>query len=534
MKKLLPVFVFFVALMSSFSSAQTSGGIEEELSKAWYEEELFIFNVASASKNPSYIKDIPYADLNDIRITYGNQDGRFRPFDAGLNSRILEADIYGIHKLNKATFEGRLNYTNDFQEDMRWNGTTMTSPLNPFLMADTLRYDSITNDSRRESFKLYGGMAIPVNDFLTFGVSAIYHVSSKADQSDPRLKANAARTTFIPGLTMAVSNSLSLGFSALVELYHENIVSSIEDNMIGEHCKVYIYKALGDFDGRDALGYSRRYDGRKYGVMLQSSVQGDRLCNYTEASFTSNVENAVDGGTSYRRQGGDFGQTTLTFHDRFSIRHGSVRHNVMFNANMDICRGKWYNQREDRDDVWNKVYFKTISTELIHKQSNLKAAMEYRFDVLKSNQPNISASLNAGFRQVNVTQYPDENHADYSMFNTGLKLAKWVDAGKVHLKMHADAGMDYALKSLDLAIELSDNAHRRFYNGYYQPKYAYLSADDWYAGLGLSALYPVFSSGRASWIGLSMGLSMVSYIGAADIFESTDRKTIQASVSYTF
>ena len=231
MNNRLSILSLLVASLSFTGASQTVFAQTVQDKGPWYEEGLYSSDITTGSMNPADRINLPYKSVNDIKVAFESGNGDFRPYDAGTVNRITDVDIYGIKKFDDLAFEGGLEYSNNYHEDMRWNGTVLTSALNPFLIADTLRYDSLTNDSRKELFRIRGSVAYRFSDRITAGISAEYKAAHKADQSDPRLRANAARTTVIPGINWNISDRIVLGASALAELYHERVRSTVENNI---------------------------------------------------------------------------------------------------------------------------------------------------------------------------------------------------------------------------------------------------------------------------------------------------------------
>ena len=227
MKKLSTGLSLFVVALTMATLTQKVSAQAERKVDPWYQDGLFIHNITYGSINPANIVNIPYSGLNDIVVSYSGQNGKYRAFDDGVKTRLFDANVFGIRKFEKLSFKGNINYSNHYSEDMRWNATVLTSELNPFLLADTLRYDTLTNDARTESFVIDGSVAYDLSNRLTVGVSAKYTVAHKADQSDPRMKANAARTAIMPGINWNVNGTITLGLAGIVEIYHENDKSPI-------------------------------------------------------------------------------------------------------------------------------------------------------------------------------------------------------------------------------------------------------------------------------------------------------------------
>lgn len=533
MNKLLPT-IFLAALsVPTFSQAGTVTESATQTFELWYTEGLYLNNLTNGSANPAHVRNIPVGSYNSIELSYDMQDGAFKPIDGAMHKKAADADIYGTKKLERTFFEGSLKYSNHSLNDMRWNATVLTSEQNPFLLADTLRYDSLTNDAEREQFILKGSVAYKLGERVTIGLGADYNVASKADQSDPRIIANAARTTVIPGIDFRMGDRFSAGLSGKVETYHENIGSTIEDNMISEHNVLFIYKALGVYESMDAIGYKRRYDGMKSGASIQSSYKGKRFGNFTQISFETNREDAEDGDTEYQYKGGDFKQISVGLSSRFMFVGDRLGHNVTINAGMDNGSGTWYTQKQVMDE-WNMKNYKVLSKDVIHKEKDLKAGLTYRMDVIEDSKSVITAIAGATYSRNDTYQYPDENQAHYSMLNTGLSLTGRLNKGWIKYEATAFGGMDKAIGKLDLTVVTPKVQQKRFYNRYFLPKYSYLASDSFNVGFGASVCYPIDVNGKETALKLSVRASYRNCQSDYSGLDGTGRTDASFAVGYTF
>ena len=534
MNNRLSILSLLVASLSFTGASQTVFAQTVQDKGPWYEEGLYSSDITAGSMNPADRINLPYKSVNDIKVTFESGNGDFRPYDAGTVNRITDVDIYGIKKFDDLAFEGGLEYSNNYHEDMRWNGTVLTSALNPFLIADTLRYDSLTNDSRKELFRIRGSVAYRFSDRITAGISAEYKVAHKADQSDPRLRANAARTTVIPGINWNISDRIVLGASALAELYHERVRSTVENNMVIEHNTIYRYKALGGYDGLDAIGATRYYDGKRLGGALNFATLGT-FSSYTEIGYIMNSEDAIDGKSSenYDYRSGDFSQNTISLKSRLTLTHSDLQHNLVIWADMENCKGKWYNQQA-KTDQFGKTYYEINSSEVIHKQSEMNASLTYLLNFMRSDVPHMHISATAGYRQVDVKQYPDENYAKYTMLTADLGFGKNWSMFGMRFKADVNGGMNHALKPLEMEVATGTPLDRKILNGYYKPKYTYLSAQDYHATVSLSGSYPLELLSQQGWLTLTASGAMQGYTGDDDLFKDADRKSFTLKLNYTF
>ena len=96
------------------------------------------------------------------------------------------------------------------------------------------------------------------------------------------------------------------------------------------------------------------------------------------------------------------------------------------------------------------------------------------------------------------------------------------------------ASMNHAVSPLDISVITDTPALRRFYNGYYLPKFTYLSADDYCVSLALGASYPLSLFSKDGWLNLTVNASMKKYSGDSPLFKDTDKNALGIKLNYTF
>ena len=528
MKKVLSIILVSTLSFPVFSQNVTDAN-EPQPDKAWYGQELFLQNMMFNSSNPVSISYNPYSSLNSVDGSYSRQEGSFKPVDGAGNSNLVDFNIYGTKKVNKISFEGSLQYSIHDLNNSRWGNTVLTSTKNPFIIADSLIYDSIPNDQNREIFNLNGGFSWQTTDRLSLGLRANYKVSSKADQADPRFEAHGARVSVNPGMEYKLSDKFRLGLSLSAEVYHENVQMDVEDNLLDPaHTIVFLFQEIGNYSVENVTGYLRRYNGKVFGGALQNVFTSGKIANFMELGGSYNLEEAIDGGSSYIKRGGDYKQLDFQISDRFQIKGKNTLHNISLNAGMLMGTSKNFKQSSNYDKFHN-IEWTILSSEVTQKEKDINANLSYRFDLLKNGRSHLTAELNGGMDMVSVNQYPDEYYSKYSLANAGLSVSKRIWIHKFCLNISADGSYHMPLKELDYELPVNPAGKKRFMNGYFIPKYQYFAAEYLCAGASVGISYPV---AKGQSLNLTAGYRQSDYKGEYSRFDN--RKSTYAKLTYTF
>lgn len=520
--------ILSVVTVSAVTTAQTKSEVSEsQPNTVDYEQELYLQNILYGSSNPVSIANNPYTVINSFDGYYSRVKGDFKPIDGAGNANLMDFNIYGAKKLKKISFEGTLQYSVHELNKSRWGNTVLLSPKNPFIIADSLVYDSVPNNHDREIFNLNGGFAWQTTDRLTLGLRANYKVGSKADQSDPRFESHAARVTVNPGVQYKMG-SLALGLSGSYETYHELIRMTVQDNLLDPaHDIIFLFNELGNYTIMNVTGYNRLYNGTKYTGALQAVYSGSSLANFLEVEFVSNKEEAIDGGTSYRKLGGENTNTTLNFTDRLQFRGASMQHNIGISASMLNEKAKFFKQNARHDNFGMEVW-DVVSAEITQKEKDLKADLSYRLDMLKDGESHLTAIVKGGIDKVTVNEYPDEYFVKYTLMNAGVDLTKRFDAGNYRFAVSANGTYCKALDALEYELPTENAGKRRFTNNYFAPKYQYFGAEYISYGVSASAAYRIRNR---QLVKLTAGYSFADYKGEYSRFDN--RSNLFVKLAYT-
>lgn len=528
MKRRFQLSLLAVVTVSALTAQTTQAVTESQPGKVDYEQELYLQNILYGASNPASIAYNPYSVINSFDGSYSHVEGDFKPVDAAGNANLMDFNVYGAKKLEKISFEGSLQYSVHELNKSRWGNTVLLSEKNPFIIADSLVYDSVPNNHDREIFNLNGGFAWQISDKFAFGLRANYKVGSKADQSDPRFEAHGARTTINPGVEYKIGPRFSIGLSGSAEIYHENVRMTVQDNLLDPaHTIIFLFNELGNYTVENVTGYNRRYEGNVYSGALQAVFNSSKLDNFLEAEFIRNKEEAIDGGTSYKKLGGENTITTMKFTDRVQLKGASMRHNISISASMLNEKAKFFKQSASHDKfamtIWN-----VESAEITQKEKDLNALLSYRLDLMKGGESHFTAIVKGGIDMVTVNEYPDEYLAKYSLMNAGIDITKRLTFGDFRFAISADGDYCKALSPLEYELPTDNAGKRRFTRGYFTPKYEYFGAEYMRYGVSLSAAYHI--KGR-QWVKLTAGYSLAYYMGEYSRFDN--RSSLFAKLAYT-
>lgn len=517
-----------VASVSAVSAQTTEAVSESQPQKVDYEQELYLQNIRYGASNPVSIASNPYSVINSFDGSYSRVKGDFKPVDGAGNANLMDFSIYGAKKLEKISFEGTLQYNVHDLNNSRWGNTVLLSEKNPFIIADSLVYDSVPNNHDREIFNLNGGFAWQTTDKLTLALRANYKVGSKADQSDPRFESHGARVTINPGVEYKLGSNLSLGLSASAEVYHENVRMTVQDNLLDPaHTIIFLFNELGNYTVMNVTGFNRRYDGKIYAGAFQTVYSNSKLDNFLELGYVLNKEEATDGGTSYVKKAGENSITTMKFTDRIQIKGASLRHNIAVSAFMLNEKAKFFKQNARRDEFGMEMW-DVVSAEITQKEKEMNAELSYRLDLMKKGESHMTAIIKGGFDNVTVNEYPDEYYAKYSLMNAGVDLTKRFILDRFRLSVNANGNYCKAMSPVEYQLPTENAGKKRFTRGYFTPKYEYFGAEYMSYGVSLSGSYRI--NDRQS-VKLTAGYSMADYLGEYSRFDN--RSNLFVKLAYT-
>lgn len=536
MKKFLSLLLVTLPIIPTMAQETANNGAVTQ--KTWYGQELFLDNIRYGANNPASTAFNPYSVINSVELGYYDSKGSFRAIDGASEDNQYNMSVYGAKKISKVSFEGKIDYFINDMADSRWNNTALISEHNPFIIADSLYYlrkdgsDSIPNNQNREIFNLTGTVTYQLSDKLLFGIKANYKVANKSDQSDPRFLTNAARITITPGMEFKTGLKHTIGFSANLEGFHEHVSATVEDNIYPEHTSMFLFTELGGLQTQTESGYTRWYNGKKIGGDLSSVFTGSSFSNFAEAGGYFNFEEALDGGSSYTKHGGDYKEFEFHATDRMQFGNGSLLHNVILKADMIMGSGKTFKHTTTFDKLGNTIY-EVASGSVTHKENNIQADLTYRLDLMKENFSTFTAQVNGGINMVSINQYPDEYYAKYTMANAGFSVSKRWKENKFRYSVNASGNYVMPLSELDIFLPNATAVNKKFGRGYFRPKYEFFAAEHCNAGISADVSYPIIGrNGSTYWIKGAVEYNLDKYLG--EYYRFDDRQSIAANLSLTF
>lgn len=364
------------------SSAQTDA-------KVAYQERQYLGNVSLGSDNPVSIYYMPITDIADIRVDYTHNSGDLHLIDEAGRANDWAVSFTGLKSVGKVVFQGGLTYNNRSLDDRRWNNTLFVSHYNPFIIGDSIR-----SKFNCETFALDGGAVYTPSRHLKLALRAYYNVGSSATQKDPRPDIKGMRFALNPGVEYSFGNHAA-GLSGNVGWLSEESSTTVVRTTTKQY--LFLFQGLGVYEAKDAMGYKRKYNGMRYSVNLQFTLNRDNsatVSDFIELGYHGEYENATDGSSATKYKGGRYSGSGFSLYNRLRIRQGDrIMHNITLSGLMHKTTGRWYTQKQSTDAQGNLIY------EVINESDNLEGHdysgnIGYRFDLLDGTLPTLSASAN--------------------------------------------------------------------------------------------------------------------------------------------
>lgn len=513
----------YLILLTSFLFASAYAQSGQELNKkALYKDYLYLTNPLFGTQNPTAIS-YNLQEIADFDVSYLSRKGDFKQIGEGVEEHFWNGKIYGIKKIDKLSFEGGIAYTNARLEQKKWTNSLFVAADNPFFLSD-----SIASDVTSERFDLNGGFSYEVNQKWIVALRAIYNVGSLADQTDPRPKTKGMRFTLNPGINYRINTTFSLGASLHIGWLGESttyiVINTNEPNVN----TIFLQKGLGSPELKSAIGYNREYDGNSSGgnIQLLWNKQAS-WSNLFDLGYVNATEKAKDGGTEFDYKGGDYRATTLSLLDRISLQNAGTIHHLTFEALSKQIDGTWYIQTQSTDTDGN-VLWTVRDKSIVHKESRLQAALNYRMDLMNGSTPHLSWSVGGKYMNSEITQYPELYKQKYSLMLFEGRIAKHLHVGKglMSLLLHGDY-----THNLSDQINVSGS---KLALSYLQPAFQAISGSSYSTGLFVSYKIPMNISNSPFILGLSADASLRKYNDQYTYYKGTNRKILHVGVNVVF
>ncbi len=497
-------------------------------SKVDYLDRQYLGNVTYGSASPVSLKYMPVTDLADIHVGYRHAGGDFHLIDQPGSSDMWIASFTGMKRVGKVTFGGGLVYNNSSLKDRRWNNTLFVSERNPYIIGDSLKSKFNT-----ETFHLDGGAAYSLDDRITFALKAIYDVGSSATQKDPRPEIKGMRFNLTPGVEYRMGCH-TVGASASFEWLSEQVSHTVLRTTTKQY--VFLFQGLGVYETKDAVGYTRKYNGTRYGVQLQYSLNNTddaRLSDFFQIGYYNEYEDAEDGGSSVKYKGGRYSGNGFSILERLMFRaSGRSVHNFTLHASIADIKGRWYTQRSGTDANGNLIY------EVVNEADNLEgsavqAGFAYRFDRLDgSGLPILQAELTADYDNSETKNKIYASRETYSNAIVAASVTRRFTIRKGWLAARINGGYRMSLDS-KLNLKGMPETYGKIMSLYTRPQFDALTADYWQAGGSITYSLPMMFMGYGSVLEISVDgdyMSRTESVASA----GNDRFHVGARVGFVF
>ncbi len=455
------ILTVLVALLLSATAANAVVA-DSLLRQVQHEQYGYINNIRHGSVNPTSLAATPLGLLAVIKTGYNLQNGDFHSPDVGRRNEDFFVEAYGLRRTKNVVFEGVFTYSNIAEDSKQWNSTLYQSPLNPFILAD-----SLPSDYNKEKFHLAGRLSWDITDRLRAGINADYHVGVQSDEKDPRLEAKGMRFILNPGIEYDLG-PVSVGLTGGINLINETEqYSSLQTAVV---YRFFLMGGLGTFYPQSGASYNRDVKGTSWFAMPSAKLRiNDRISDYLSIRYDALNENATDGGSTYRFLGGDWKDKRISVHNRFQILNGRNSHNIEINARYDDSKGLWYDQKAVTENGTTK--YEIVNSSIKHKQTAASANVSYRFDRLdNARTPSLTAILSAGVENMDAKNYPEKYSRKTTHATAGASIMKRFFAGNVILRLKGDFAYRAKLSSSINASGLE------LYTAYTYPMYVWESA----------------------------------------------------------
>lgn len=498
--------------------AQKKG--ETVVDKLLYEDRQYLHDMYHDSRNPVSIANSLW-DIADFTLGYEHKQGSFHKINEGKNENLWNVGIQGTKKIGKMSFAGGVIYRNEKTGNRKWSNSLYIAGDNPFFIAD-----SIASDYTAEKFRLHGGMSYKLSDKWQLALRAGYDVGNMADQTDPRPKTKGMRFHADAGFSYKINSTFSIGTSFSAERLRESISYYSVDHLNPKTNSIFLFRALGNPEVKEAYGYTRRYYGSDYSAQLQLLWDGT-ISNFLELNVLFQGEQAEDGSTDFSYKGGDYSANEYSVLNRTRFIAGSFIHNLTVEAGFKPVSGIWYIQTQTIDKDGNKIW--TVRDKSIsHTNDQLSASASYRFDLTKKSTPTFSSFFKASYYSSNINQYPELNYLRYSNLLFEGYLTKHLSFKKNMLSLSLTG--NYGISP---SKEIKADGYR-LYETYLTPSFEALIADHYGAGAEISYKTPLKLKQNQFILNLFANTSINHYKGQSPLYKNTNRTYLYGGLSLIF
>ncbi len=521
-----------ILLLAFISGAKAQDTPQQMSERVFFDELNRIYNPLGLASTPI---SLAYNKVRDVAVTdvaYISESGDYKAINAGDGVNAFSVGVDGLMSLGKLSVDGGMRYNNTFEKNQAWGSELYLSEYNPYVLGNQNE-----GDRRLEEFDLYAGISYELNAW-TLGLRIDYIKGAMSDRFDPRAETNAMRFEVEPGTLWKLNNNFSIGASGIVGLYNSQTSHTIVNNLLSYN--YYLMKGCGNYDKRTSgefPSYPREYNGSRYqgAIQLLSGDNESDFSNMTELLFESKKEVALDGSGNLVYRGGDFHSNTFSFKNHTLWRKtNKVNHSLLFDANMSLNRGMWYDQKRVVDtDHGNVNSYEILQYYQLNTSNIIDAELAYSIDFLnKGLMPNYSLMLRGGYTSNSLRQNDGIQFVEsYDHYKLSLEAKKhWMFGGS---RLSLMMGGNMRMNLTDPIMDVKDGELNDIYTN---PRFAYLSSENVAFHAKVSYSTPISSRKQKLRAGVEINGSIVHQINESQYytFASKQYSCAGARVFMTF
>lgn len=491
----------------------------------------FLYNILTGSQNPVSLSFNTVQTLTRATVNTHFTRGDLHALDESSRYNDFSFNIAGLKQIGRLSLSGDLTYVNSKAYDHRWNNTLMLTPTNPFILAD-----SVPGDATEERFAMHAAASLPLSETLTGALKLQFATSNMSDQTDPRPKVNAMHFVVNPGIIFRTNKRHSVGIAGEIDIYRSDIIHTVVNNL--EVNQYFLMKGMGDnltFTTNSNIQYPRDYAGTRITGSAQWQTQAERFGNLLEASFSTNSENAEDGGSAYTYKGGDYSAKRLALYERLSFNTANAfLHQFIVRAAWTGDQGYWYDQKRLVDtEHGNKIYYQILNKSKVHNATHTNAQLEYRIDRRQAiDQPMWAASVRGGIASQKITHYEAESYKQqYNMIDLAVMFTKYWRLKKCRLSTLI--GGFYVSR---IGTPTYTPVRDKLVDSYSAPMFEYATASRTGLDIRMAADMPLHIYGTPSWTTVYIQSRNIFYTGnnaVSKLYKGTSQTVIDAGISLT-
>ncbi|MDP3398543.1 MAG: hypothetical protein Q8S23_05295 [Bacteroidales bacterium] len=316
------------------------------------------------SYNAAGLHFLDFNNSSYIEAYMGKNDGPFVKFNESDNSFNYGLRTASYTKVKKTTFFGMIDYNNFKGQNMTWSGLIYPE-----------RYLMLVADDRpavksKESYKLTGGLSLPLHENLFFGLQINYEAAMLAKRKDLRHRTDLLDFETTAGL-MYKTEMFNIGLNYYYRKFHEKVEFSkvADDDVLYTG---YLLKGLWfgmiDIWNQRELNLSRSFIDVIQGGSLQVEFVKDNFRFHNE--FTYKFKDGLSGPGIDRAYTQNEG-TTLEYKGIAQYELDNMRHYLKIKTN--------YTDAVNYDKVSNTENIGGISTVIQYGKN--KAFAKRSFDM---------------------------------------------------------------------------------------------------------------------------------------------------------